>query len=160
MSLKFLRPCHVLSAVYTVRSHTHMYVMYTCFLTTRRSKHTSSKFISIFIVKILHTASLLKIFPTRLSDYRVWGPGGVDGNLWHNKQTNNARIYRPSFRANNPKTRAFWACFRENWVYKFGYSWILNDISRNFLLGNRKKIAKFLMRTFTYRSTFLYGCRI
>jgi hypothetical protein len=24
------------------------------------------------------------------------------------------------------------------------------------LLGNRKKIAKFLMKTFTYRSTFLY----
>jgi hypothetical protein len=33
----------------------------------------------------------------------------------------------------------------------------LNDIGRNSLLGNGKKIAKFLMRTFTYRSTFLYG---
>jgi hypothetical protein len=32
----------------------------------------------------------------------------------------------------------------------------LNDMGRNSLLGNRKKIAKFLMRTFTYRSTFLY----
>ncbi len=32
-----------------------------------------------------------------------------------------------------------------------------NDIGRNFVLGNRKKIAKFLMRTFTCRSTFLYG---
>ncbi len=39
-----------------------------------------------------------------------------------------ARIYRPSFRENKPKTlvfshrkRAFWACFRENWVYKFGH---------------------------------------
>jgi hypothetical protein len=32
----------------------------------------------------------------------------------------------------------------------------LNDIGRNSLLGNRKKIAKFLMRTFTCRSTFLY----
>jgi hypothetical protein len=32
----------------------------------------------------------------------------------------------------------------------------LNDIGRNCLLGNRKKIAKFLMRTFTCRSTFLY----
>jgi hypothetical protein len=32
----------------------------------------------------------------------------------------------------------------------------LNDIGRNFLLGNRKKIAKFLMRTFACRSTFLY----
>jgi hypothetical protein len=32
----------------------------------------------------------------------------------------------------------------------------LNDIGRNFMLGNRKKIAKFLMRTFTCRSTFLY----
>jgi hypothetical protein len=33
----------------------------------------------------------------------------------------------------------------------------LNDIGRNCLLGYRKKIAKFLMRTFTCRSTFLYG---
>jgi hypothetical protein len=33
----------------------------------------------------------------------------------------------------------------------------LNDIGRNSLLGKRKKIAKFLMRTFTCRSTFLYG---
>ncbi len=36
-------------------------------------------------------------------------------------------------------------------------SWILNDIGRNSLLGNRRKIAKFLMSTFTYRSTFLYA---
>ncbi len=36
-------------------------------------------------------------------------------------------------------------------------SWILNYIGRNSLLGNRKKIAKFLMRTFTWRSTFLYA---
>jgi hypothetical protein len=35
----------------------------------------------------------------------------------------------------------------------------LNDIGRNCLLGNRKKIAKFLMRTFTCRSTFLYGAK-
>ena len=39
-----------------------------------------------------------------------------------------ARNYRPSFRGNKPKTlvlydwkRAFWAGFRENWVYKFGH---------------------------------------
>jgi hypothetical protein len=32
-----------------------------------------------------------------------------------------------------------------------------SDIGRNYLLGNRKKIAKFLMRTFTCRSTLLYG---
>ncbi len=38
------------------------------------------------------------------------------------------RIYRPSFRENKPKRlvfqywkRSFWACFRENWVYKFGH---------------------------------------
>jgi hypothetical protein len=34
---------------------------------------------------------------------------------------------------------------------------ILNDISRNFLLGSRNKIAKCLMRTFTCRPTFLYA---
>jgi hypothetical protein len=32
-----------------------------------------------------------------------------------------------------------------------------SDIGRNCLLRNRKKIAKFLMRTFTCRSTFLYA---
>jgi hypothetical protein len=44
-------------------------------------------------------------------------------------QENSARIYRPSFPENQPKTlvfshtkRAFWACFRENWVYNFGHS--------------------------------------
>jgi hypothetical protein len=36
----------------------------------------------------------------------------------------------------------------------------LIDIGRNCLLGNRKKIAKFLMRTFTCRSTFLYESSI
>ncbi len=30
-------------------------------------------------------------------------------------------------------------------------------MGRNCLLGHRKKIAKFLMRTFTCLSTFLYG---
>ncbi len=44
-------------------------------------------------------------------------------------------------------------CFRG----EVSNSWILNDIGRNSLLGNRKKIAKFLMRTFTCRSTYLYG---
>jgi hypothetical protein len=36
---------------------------------------------------------------------------------------------------------------------------IWNDIARNCLLGNGKKIAKCLMRTFTCRSTFLYVLR-
>jgi hypothetical protein len=42
-----------------------------------------------------------------------------------------ARNYRPSFHENKPKTLvlydwkwAFWACFHENWVYKFGH-WCL-----------------------------------
>jgi hypothetical protein len=39
----------------------------------------------------------------------------------------------------------------------FGEKIIWNDIDKNCLLGQRKKIAKFLMRTFTYRSTFLYA---
>jgi hypothetical protein len=44
---------------------------------------------------------------------------------------------------------------KTNWP-EVSNSWILNDIGRKSLLGNRKKIAKFLMRTFTCRSTFLY----
>jgi hypothetical protein len=39
-------------------------------------------------------------------------------------------------------------------------SCVFSDIGRNCLLGNRKKIAKFLMRTFTCRSTFLYGSHL
>jgi hypothetical protein len=39
-------------------------------------------------------------------------------------------------------------------------SWIFSNIGRNCLLGNRKKIAKFLMRTFTCHSTFLYASRV
>ncbi len=37
------------------------------------------------------------------------------------------------------------------------HSWISSDMGENFLLGNRKKIAKFLMRTFACHSTFLYS---
>ncbi len=40
---------------------------------------------------------------------------------------------------------------------KYSYNRIWNYVSRNCLLGHRKKIAKFLTRTFTCRSTFLYG---
>jgi hypothetical protein len=43
---------------------------------------------------------------------------------------------------------------------KHASSKILNDIGRNSVWGNRKKIAKFLMRTFTCRSTFLYAYNI
>ncbi len=39
----------------------------------------------------------------------------------------------------------------------FSNSWIMNDICRNFLLGNRKKIAQCLRKTFTCCSTLLYG---
>ncbi len=39
---------------------------------------------------------------------------------------------------------------------KHASSKILNDIGRISMLGNRKKIAKFLTRAFTCRSTFLY----
>ncbi len=34
-------------------------------------------------------------------------------------------------------------------------SWTLNDIGRNSLLGNRKKMAKFVMGTFICRSTLI-----
>ncbi len=48
-------------------------------------------------------------------------------------------------------------CLCSFWFWgKYSYSWMWNDISRNCLKGHRKKKAKFLMRTFTCRSTFLY----
>ncbi len=42
-------------------------------------------------------------------------------------------------------------------LHNFTNRWIFSNIGRNCLLGNRKKIAKFVMRTFTSHSTFLYG---
>ncbi len=45
-------------------------------------------------------------------------------------------------------------------ICQYCNSWIFNDIGRNCLLGIRKKIAKFLMRTFTGRSTSFYGVDI
>ncbi len=43
-------------------------------------------------------------------------------------EESSARIYRPAFSWNKPKTlvfsywkRAYWACFHENWVYYFGH---------------------------------------
>ncbi len=44
-------------------------------------------------------------------------------------------------------------CFRG----KYFNCWIWNNIGRNCLLGHRIRIAKFLMRTFICRSTFLYA---
>ncbi len=48
--------------------------------------------------------------------------------LYPSPSHHGAQIYRPSFRENQPNTlvfshwkRAFWACFRENFVYKFGH---------------------------------------
>ncbi len=47
--------------------------------------------------------------------------------------------YRPCFRENQPKRsfsikwkRAFWACFRENWVYKFGHWVVFSSYSAGF----------------------------
>ncbi len=42
-------------------------------------------------------------------------------------------------------------------LHSFTNIWTFVIIDRNCFLGNRKKKAKFLMRTFTSRSTFLYG---
>jgi hypothetical protein len=50
-------------------------------------------------------------------------PGST--HVTEHEKDSRARIYRPE---NKPKTlvfshtkRAFWACFRENWVYNFGH---------------------------------------
>ena len=91
--------------------------------------------------------NLIKIGNTKMSNflyftYRgsqiqwriVWQMSPLNKNIsWLLKNTPphfqySARNYRPCFRENQPKRsfsikwkRAFWACFRENWVYKFGH---------------------------------------
>jgi hypothetical protein len=56
-----------------------------------------------------------------------WIEGGNPRSELRHKDLS-ARIYRPSFSENKPKTLvfydwkwAFWACFCENWVYNFGH---------------------------------------
>jgi hypothetical protein len=57
------------------------------------------------------------------------------------------RIYRPCFRENKPVfsdlKRAFWACFPENWVYKFGHGKNLG-FTRTFLwmLSEKKDLVQ------------------
>jgi hypothetical protein len=63
------------------------------------------------------------------SDWAEWGnPRFVVKGSEPEVNYTRARNYRPSFRENKPNTlvlydwkRSFWACFRENWVYKFGH---------------------------------------
>jgi hypothetical protein len=59
--------------------------------------------------------------------------------------------------SSNPFRVLFISIFIIQILLNITNSWIFCDIGRNCLLGNRKKIGKFLMRTFTYHSTFLYA---
>ncbi len=102
--------------------------LYTCFLTTKRATpNTSSNLFQYALLKYFLRCQFIK----NISDpaqvlTKDVGAGGGGG------------------------------LFGDYWHNKQTNSWILNDIGRNCLLGKRKKIAKFLMRTLTYRSTFLY----
>jgi hypothetical protein len=60
------------------------------------------------------------------------------------------------FQAFSSTVNMFISIFMIQILHNITNSWIFSDIGRNCLLGSRKKIAKFLMRTFTCRSTFLY----
>ncbi len=77
-----------------------------------------------------------------------------------------ARIFRPSFRENKPKTlvfshtkRAFWAGFREYWVYNFGHcssrprGYVLNCV----FFYNKKTFDCLLKSSFLLVKFILYG---
>jgi hypothetical protein len=89
-----------------------------------------------------------------------------------------ARNYRPCFRENQPKRsfsikwkRAFWACFRENWVYKFGHGslsgwscWERSKLARDlghkafclvWLVLNEESLKWFLILFFLFRNAHL-----
>ncbi len=82
-----------------------------------------------------------------------------------------ARNYRPCFRENQPIRsfsikwkRAFWACFRENWVYKFGHRGGLyvhmrnsvKDIFFGIWFINNQEQRMFWFRKCWYAFNFLY----
>ncbi len=77
-------------------------------------------------------------------------------------------IYRPSFRENKPKTLVlndwkwwFWACFRENWVYKFRHRTKegQNSTSKKETLKNYKSLIIFLegLRLFRVHVSFSWN---
>ncbi len=124
--------------MFSCGSHTHMYSMwsaalnkrlqlYICFLTTRRSLQTHP--LTLFQYALLKYFLRCQIIQNN-SDPAQW-------------------LHRVWGRGGGDDGNY--------WHNKQMNSRILNDIGRNSLLGKRKKIAKFVMRTFTYRSTFLYG---
>ncbi len=61
------------------------------------------------------------------------------------------------FKSFSSTVNMFISIFTIQILHNITNSWIFSDIGRNCLLGNRKKKNKFLKRTFTCRSTFLYG---
>ncbi len=85
--LQFMSYCLcTLSRIYCTCSYTHMYVisclikrlqLYTCFLTLRRSKQTSSKFISIFIIQVLHNITTLPFIKNISDDSFLSRPNSV-----------------------------------------------------------------------------------
>jgi hypothetical protein len=75
-------------------------------------------------VNINQRARRISALAEELVEYRV----GPYPNTMRNIDHTCARIYRPSFRENNPRKlvfrhrkRAFWACFHDNWDYNFGH---------------------------------------
>jgi hypothetical protein len=66
----------------------------------------------------------------------------------------------PFFKSLSSTEHMFISIFMIQILHNITNSRIFSDIDRNCLLGNRKKIAKFLMKTFTCHSAFLYASTV
>ncbi len=64
------------------------------------------------------------------------------------------------FKSFSSTVNMFISIFMIQILHNVTNSWIFSAVGRNCLLGNRKKVAKFLMRTFTCRSTFLHASMV
>ncbi len=94
-----------------------------------------------------------------LCEYTQCGGGEMwwfDVAYWPNEKTNLTKFKHQEKIATHRFHREHLTCPNKTNLPEVSNSWILKDVGRNSLQGNRKKIAKFLMRTFTCRSTFLY----
>ncbi len=83
----------------------------------------------------------------------------IDSSVGFNESS--ARMYRPSFHENKPKTlvfshtkRPFWACFHENWVYNFGHRYDINGAIYNWGKGGLVYGQNYSCIFFSFRRWF------
>jgi hypothetical protein len=105
----------------------------------------SSRYYSVYSVEVTVNSmeeNFSDYCPNYVQKFGLW-KRKVSWNATNHSEAS-APIYWPSFCENKPKTlvfvywkRSFWACFCENWVYKFGHCAGIFELS----MGARNRVG-------------------